>query len=109
MESDDLVPRIPRKRSLSPTPSSVAGPEPTRTRAPKRLRRTKDVPEYDAPIHAASLAKSNPMSRKVLKKEAKRARRANRGVVGGGMEIDEDGEEAGLQFTFMATTEGVSF
>ena len=104
MESDDLIPRIPRKRSLSP---SVVGPEPTSTRprAPKRLRRTKDIPEHDAPILAASLAKSNPMNRKVLKKEAKRVRRANRS---GGMEVDGM-EDGGLEFTFMATTEGVSF
>lgn len=110
MESDDLIPRIPRKRSLSP---SVVGPEPTSTRprAPKRLRRTKDIPEYDAPILAASLAKSNPMNRKVLKKEAKKVRRANRGAVAagsGGMEVDGM-EHGGLEFTFMATTEGVSF
>ena len=110
MESDDLFSRIPHKRALSPTPSSVVGPEPTRTRAPKRLRRTKDIPEYDAPIHAASLAKSNPMNRKMLKKEAKRVRRANRGVVGvESMEVDRMGDGEGLEFTFIATTEGVSF
>ena len=108
MKSDDLTSRDPRKRSLSP---SVLSPEPTRPRAPKRLRRTKYIPEYDAPIHAASLEKSNPMSRKVLKKAAKRARRANREAAdagGRGMEVDGMGD-GGLEFTFMATTEGVSF
>jgi nuclear GTP-binding protein len=117
MESDDLIPKIPRKRSHSPTPSittnataklEVEAP----TRAPKRQRRAKDVPAYDAPVDAVSISRGNPMSRKVLK-EAKKARRdatrAHRalGGVGGGMDID--GEDGALQFTFMATTEGVSF
>jgi nuclear GTP-binding protein len=50
------------------------------------------------------------MSRKVLKKEAKKARRAAtraHKASGGGMDVD--GEEGALQFTFMATTESVSF
>ena len=116
MESDDLTPRIPRKRSYSPTPSiatittSKAEFEPPTRRAPKRQRRAKDVPAYDAPIDAVSISRSNPMSRKVLKKEAKKARRAAtraHKALGGGMDID--GDEGALQFTFMATTEGVSF
>lgn len=112
MESDDLTPRIPRKRSHSPTPSTVDpnfnSNTPTRTR--KRQRRVKDVPTYDAPIDAASISRSNPMSRKVLKKEAKKARReatrAHRVATGN---MDVDGDSAALQFTFMANTEGVSF
>jgi nuclear GTP-binding protein len=50
------------------------------------------------------------MSRKVLKKEAKKARReatrAQRAATG---DMDVDGDSGALQFTFMATTEGVSF
>jgi nuclear GTP-binding protein len=115
MESDDLTPQIPRKRSHSPTPSIATNitskPETeVTTRAPKRQRRTKDVPAYDAPIDAVSISRSNPMSRKVLKKEAKKARRdatRARKASGGGMDVD--GEEGALQFTFMATAEGVSF
>jgi len=117
MESDDLTPRIPRKRSHSPTPSiatitasKAIESEGLTIRAPKRLRRSKDVPDYDAPINAASISRSNPMSRKVLKKEAKKARRAAtraHKASGGGMDVDC--EEGALQFTFMATTESVSF
>src|SRR6266478_6133818 len=111
MESDDLTPRTPRKRSHSPTPSiatittSKAEFEPPTRRAPKRQRRAKDVPAYDAPINAASISRSNPMSRKVLKKEAKKARReATRAqrVATGDMDVDCD--SGALQFTFMATT-----
>lgn len=72
------------------------------TRVPKRQRRAKDVPDYDAPVTAHHLAHSNPLSRKTLKKDAKRARRAANKVAlaerGGGMDID--GEN--LEFTFMA-------
>jgi len=117
MDSDDLTPRIPRKRSHSPTPSisTITASKTTESegptnRAPKRLRRSKDVPEYDAPIDAASISRSNPMSRKILKKEAKKARRvATRAHKASGGGMDVDGEEGALQFTFMATTEGVSF
>lgn len=114
MESDDLTLRIPRKRCHSPTPSvvtvdlDVGSNAPTHS--PKRQRRAKDVPAYDAPIDAVSISRSNPMSRKVLKKEAKKARReairAQRVTTG---DMDVDGDSAALQFTFMATTEGVSF
>jgi len=112
MESDDLTPRIPRKRSRSP---SVIG-DPQRplialrqsndasVRAPKRLRKAKDLSAYDE-----AAPRGNSLSRKTLKRDAKRARRAasrafrahGEGVAGGpGMEVDD------LQFTFMAQTEG---
>jgi len=48
------------------------------------------------------------MSRKVLKNEAKKAQRdatRARKALGGGMDVD--GEEGALQFTFMATAEGM--
>ncbi|KDR73039.1 hypothetical protein GALMADRAFT_252454 [Galerina marginata CBS 339.88] len=120
MESDDLRHIIPRKRSRSPSevpqnfqhPPSVSDDpnamdsEPNRyTRQPKRQRKSKDVPAYDAPPDKHVLdqmSRSNPLNRKGLKKEAKRARKAHRVRAepssGGGMEIDDDG----LQFTFMA-------
>jgi hypothetical protein len=50
------------------------------------------------------------MSRKAMKKEAKKARRdttrAQR-ALGEGMDVD--GDDGALQFTFIAPTEGVSF
>ncbi|KAL6310264.1 P-loop containing nucleoside triphosphate hydrolase protein [Sparassis latifolia] len=117
MESDDLAPHIPRKRSRSPSPSAFLGRDMTgassvidadaTARAPKRLRRSHDVPAYDAPIdgHARrSMARANPLSRRVLKHEAKKARRAATRAMQkrGGMEIDDDG---GLAATFMTVSE----
>ena len=114
MESDDLAPRIPRKRSRSPSVASVTNATVTignpesvsRTqRAPKRMRRSHDVPAYDAPVdeHARrSMAGANPLGRRVLKREAKKARRAANRLVktsgaGAGMEVDDEG----LGATFM--------
>ncbi|KAH9916471.1 P-loop containing nucleoside triphosphate hydrolase protein [Fomitopsis serialis] len=93
MESDDLAPAIPRKRS--------------RRRRPK----SHDVPSYDAPVaeHARrSMASANPLSRRVLKKEAKKARRTatrvmvaeRKAVLAGGMDIDD---ESNLSATFMVS------
>lgn len=84
--------------------TSVDSPPPTHTRQPKRQRKSKEVPAYDAPPDAHVLKRmerSNPLSRRVLKKEAKRARKAQRvrtESVAGGMEVDADE----LEFTFMA-------
>ncbi|KAH9850486.1 P-loop containing nucleoside triphosphate hydrolase protein [Lenzites betulinus] len=115
MESDDLASHIPRKRSrsASPTPSVVS----TATRAtvnpnarppaPKRLRRSHDVPAYDAPVeeHARrAMAGANPLGRRVLKREAKKARRAANRALGkraSGMEVDEEG----LGETFLGMAE----
>lgn len=111
MISDDLKHVVPRKRSRSASPSpplSRAMTPPSEEgryqRQPKRQRRNKDVPEYDAlpDEHALKLMeRSNPLSRRVLKKEAKKARKAHRvrAGAGAGMEVDND---TGLQFTFMA-------
>ena len=115
MESDDLRSRIPLKRSRSPsiapanemqTGPTNAPPENDRVRQPKRQRKNKDIPEYDArpDDHVLKrMDRSNPLSRKTLKREAKRARKAHRikdqAAAGlGGMEVDN----AELQFTFMA-------
>ncbi|KAF9530700.1 hypothetical protein CPB83DRAFT_850142 [Crepidotus variabilis] len=121
MESDDLKHIIPRKRERSPTASegSSAFVRPLNevesgasryTRQPKRQRKAKNIPDYENPVtekHVlGQMGKNNPLSRKVLKKEAKRARKAQRARIGvpgessngNGMEVDGDG----LQFTFMA-------
>lgn len=124
MSTDDpnttLTPGGSRKRRRSPSPplaiesdarmASVPSTPPSYVRQPKRQRKSKDVPAYDALPDAhvlKGMGKSNPLNRRVLKREAKRARRAGRvrnkaggegGGVGGGMEIDDDG----LAFTFIA-------
>ncbi|KAK2464983.1 hypothetical protein APHAL10511_003059 [Amanita phalloides] len=108
MISDDLAPHIPRKRSRSPSTVATAPDGPTfqnldqcNVRKPKRQRKSKDVPSYDTPPDQhvlQQMARSNPLNRRALKKEAKRARKTHRvQTSGAGMEIDE-----GLQFTFMA-------
>jgi len=121
MESDDLKHIIPRKRSRSPSqapanpfpnsPSNMAVVDNTDlsryTRQPKRARKSKVIPAYDAPPDShvlQQMGKSNPLGRKALKKDAKQARKAHRtrtqnaGGSGGRMEVDDEG----LQFTFMA-------
>lgn len=124
MESDDLTPSIPRKRSRSASPASASpaqgiaqasaqtpAPEeaPARPRAPKRVK--KEAPTYDTADHVratAGLAGQNPLNRRNVKKEAKRARKMGRkaGRAGGnGMEVDD--ESGGLEFTFMAGPDGV--
>ena len=129
MESDDLAHRIPRKRSRSPSESVISVPtslsttsastkrtsvtinETARPPAPKRLRRSHEVPAYDAPVaeHARQrMAGANPLSRAVLKKEAKKARRAaNRAAqserMRAGMEVDDDAALA-LGSSFMGSS-----
>ncbi|CAA7264537.1 unnamed protein product [Cyclocybe aegerita] len=114
MESDDLRHIIPRKRSRSPSEVPTNGPvtmpidsEASRyTRQPKRQRRTKDIPDYNAlPDQNVlmQIGRSNPLNRRTLKKDAKRARKSHRiknqlQSSPGKMEIDDEG----LQFTFMA-------
>ncbi|KAF9484542.1 hypothetical protein BDN70DRAFT_903568 [Pholiota conissans] len=120
MESDDLKHVVPRKRSRtpSPTPNELANSNEMQgtpgtvtpswqSRQPKRQRKNRDIPSYDAPPDSnvlSQMGKSNPLSRKALKKDAKRARKAHRmhdhahTSGGGGMEVDDDG----MQFTFMA-------
>ena len=115
MESDDLKPIIPRKRSRSPSEVSIPAPgstsiEPKPTRQPKRQRKSKDIPAYDAAPDQHVLKRmdrSNPLSRKILKREAKKARKAemqrtkgDMSALGKATEMDVD--DQGLQFTFMA-------
>lgn len=117
MESDEFVSPNSRKRPRSPSPvptpknamvdtPPVIQQESKHQRQPKRQRKAKDVPAYDAPPDdhvLRRMERSNPLNRRVLKKEAKRARKALRaktdpGSGVGGMEVDDEG----LQFTFMA-------
>ena len=127
MVSDDLAPHIPRKRSRSPSVLSVttastadtaagrrgsaAAPatvhDAARPPAPKRLRRSHEVPDYHAPVdeHARrAMASANPLGRRVLKREAKKARRAATRAMqmqrkrDAGMDVDED---VSLEATFM--------
>ncbi|KAJ2932150.1 hypothetical protein H1R20_g4942, partial [Candolleomyces eurysporus] len=120
MESEDLLPKLPVKRSRSPDSVNDDGRSTGRAgvfdhethyaaRQPKRQRKNKDVPDYDSKPDGHVLARmerSNPLSRKALKQDAKRARRLMKMKAkaemmgGGGMQVDENAEE--LQFTFMA-------
>lgn len=101
MVQDETEPAlVSRKRRRSPAPSpqpadmddgtqaSTSNTE-AMQRAPKRLRRSHEIPAYDAPVRASGLAHSNPLNRRVLMKAAKKARRAERARVGGSMEIDD--------------------
>ncbi|KAM6499506.1 P-loop containing nucleoside triphosphate hydrolase protein [Amanita muscaria] len=106
MISDDLAPHIPRKRSRSPATDVQSNQtmDYGYVRQPKRQRKSKDVPSYEAPPDEhvlKQMAKSNPLNRRALKKEAKRLRKAHRTKTsggGGGMDVDEES----LEFTFMA-------
>lgn len=120
MESDDLKPHIPRKRSRSPSlipeggratavASAPTSEDPSYMhRQPKRQRKNKDIPEYNEQPEKhvlGQMGKSNPLNRRALKKDAKRQRkmakmqsRAEAASGGTGMQIDEED----LQFTFMA-------
>ena len=117
MESDDLKPVIPRKRSHSPSEVSTPAPapnsnEPRSIRQPKRQRKSKEIPAYDAAPDQHVLKcmdRSNPLSRKILKREAKKARKAemqrtkgDMSVLGKATGMDVDMDDQGLQFTFMA-------
>lgn len=126
MNTDDsntsFAPRGSRKRARSPSPAATnnTDPEnarmmstatPSHVRQPKRQRKSKDIPAYDALPEAhvlKGMGKSNPLNRRVLKREARKARRAGRargktggegegGGAGGSMEVDDDG----LAFKFI--------
>ena len=79
-------PIIPCKRSRSPSDVSTPEPalasnsnEPKFVRQPKRQRKYKDMPSYNAAPDEHVLKRmdrSNPLSRRILKREAKKARKA---------------------------------
>lgn len=121
--------RTSLKRPRSPSPTPMSTPDAsnlsflpnvnltqplaettTHQRQPKRQRKSKVVPAYDAPPddHVLKrMERSNPLSRKVLKTERKKERkmlkqkmRREAGGLPGAMEVDDSA--AGLEFTFMA-------
>lgn len=108
----DSTPGKSRKRkhppAATPAPNSNGGTDLDRPRESKRQRKAKDVPGYHDPPdqHALSrMERSNPLSRKNLKKEAKRTRRARRLAIKAEKNLNGDAPEVdhtGLQFTFMA-------
>lgn len=77
-------------------------------RQPKRQRKSKLIPDWDAPPDAVVLqgmGKSNPLNRHVLKKDRKRERKLARNrdkdkVSATSMEVDDT--DASLASTFMA-------
>ncbi|EEB89799.1 hypothetical protein MPER_12069 [Moniliophthora perniciosa FA553] len=81
MQGEDPSRRISlgkRPRSTSPQPSIPEQPELPFQRRPKRQRKNKDVPSYDAPPDnhvLKNMGRSNPLNRKNLKRDRKRERR----------------------------------
>lgn len=87
---------LPRKRRRSPSPASEQPSQgqtqvlpAATTHMPKRFRRAKDLSVYEE-----AAARSHPLNRKTLKRDAKRARRAaarSRNAVAqeSGMEVDD--------------------
>jgi nuclear GTP-binding protein len=86
--------------------------EPKFVRQPsKRQRKSKDIPAYNATPDEHVLKRmdrSNPLSRKILKREAKKVRKAgmqrtkrDMSALGKAAEMDVDADDQGLQFTFM--------
>ncbi|KAL1676390.1 P-loop containing nucleoside triphosphate hydrolase protein [Schizophyllum commune] len=119
VQDDDMIDpdisttSLKRPRSPSPGPTHPNGinpevemhdPDDLPTRQPKRLRKNHDLPEYEQTQGLGSnphnqLGRNNPLNRRFLKKEAKRARKVQRLVAkaaGESMVVDE-----GLAATFM--------
>ncbi|KAH7886774.1 P-loop containing nucleoside triphosphate hydrolase protein [Phlebopus sp. FC_14] len=106
MATEETPPHLPQKRAHSPSfdnepqNAQLRGQiDNSSMRMPKRFRRAKDLSAYEE-----SAARSHPLNRKVMKKDAKRARRAATKLLKGsgqpsGMEVDE------LQNSFMTGIE----
>ena len=104
--------KICLKYKQTSTPSNSN--EPKFVRQPKRQRKSKDIPSYNAAPDEHVLKRmdrSNPLGRKILKREAKKARKAgmqrtkdpgDMSVLGNVASMDVDADDQGLQFTFMA-------
>ncbi|PCH34588.1 nucleoside triphosphate hydrolase protein [Wolfiporia cocos MD-104 SS10] len=102
VEIDESTSQVERKRWRSPSPSPFPESVPAMSenvsamRMPKRLRRSHIIPSYDAPVDEDALqtmANSNPLNRRSLKRDAKNARRAAaramNAEVAGKMDVDE--------------------
>ena len=113
MVMDEPAPHLPLKRPRSPSSVSVTPTDDMETmqhpivlRQSKRQRKSKDVPGYNDPLPdhiTKQMERSNPLSRKVLKQDAKRARkawRAKHASTGGASGMEVDSED--LAFTFIA-------
>uniref|UniRef100_D8Q6U5 CP-type G domain-containing protein n=2 Tax=Schizophyllum commune (strain H4-8 / FGSC 9210) TaxID=578458 RepID=D8Q6U5_SCHCM len=120
VQDDDMIDpdlsttSLKRPRSPSPEPLppnaevEMHDPDDLPTRQPKRLRKNHDLPEYEQAQGSGhnppnnphnQLGRNNPLNRRFLKKEAKRARKVQRLVAkaaGESMVVDE-----GLAATFM--------
>lgn len=120
MEQDHLLPIAGQKRPHSPDPDTASedGINPpvsltsSSVRFPKPKRTKKDALSYDVEMDAR-MEGANPLSRKSLKKQAKRTRKEagrrerERQV---SMRVDEqedgDGNDMGSPFTFRASVDG---
>ena len=120
MESDDLRPVIPNKRSLSltpdldPTPTSTLGEgapslshlvtHPRNSRGPVS-KRSKFTYETILDSHEKeTMGVANPLGRKLVKQKSKKERKAARRTArtrGEGMVVDNIGEA--VEFTFLGT------
>ena len=101
---DEAATSIPQKRRRTPSLEKEQAPSQTQTqtfdapaaRMPKRFRRAKDLSAYE---EAAS--RSHPLHKKILKKDARRARRAA-AKLRNGMGQDASMEVDDLRDTFIA-------
>lgn len=122
VEDDSPTKSLKRARSQTPTPSIQGGlpashraPSPQPTRPPKRMRRM-HAADPIAPTALAGMGRANPLNRRALKREAKRARKVGRvshaHPATAGMEVDDDerrsgGFSFGLGGTFFADLGGL--
>lgn len=107
MEDDDpdtSSKSLKRPRSPSPTPSAsisqaiaTASAPDYLQRMPKRLRRSHDIPDYNAPVQARGLAPNRRMQKRAAKK-ARRDGRPKASKAVGSMAVDDIGL-AGTFFT----------
>jgi hypothetical protein len=108
MDEDAATVSVPRKRAHSPSVSGVDHLGSSADHQPKRQRRLR---ARDPALDEAVTKTRSSLNRRMLKREAKRARRsagrAARALAGStGMDVDADmADGVGLEFTFMADVE----
>ena len=107
-DGDVATASVPRKRPHSPSISGVDHLGGSASHLPKRQRR---IRARDPALDEAVIKNRSSLNRRMLKREAKKARRAAgraaRALAGNsGMDVDADMlDGAGLEFTFMADVE----